>query len=277
MGVVLAEISIKRLEDVRRFHDAVVRNRRVHLEADIQRLESRMTSRRTESVVWEKRRQELMTTLSAHGAFDQYTKIQSELTRLQAEVEELKRHHDIAARIESAKTDLTLERAQPHKRLQLDHDEQEARIQEAVVLFEQFSRSLCEHEGTLSVNATERGPKFDLQVEGWRGSGIKLMQIFCFDMMLMVLMARRNLGLGFGFLIHDSHLFDGMDERQIGHALQIEAETCSQYVFQYIVTLNSGTLEHSDVRRVFDPTPHLLPVRLTDATETGGLFGFRFD
>ena len=142
-------------------------------------------------------------------------------------------------------------------------------------MFEQFSRSLCEHEGTLAINATDRGPQFDIQVEGYRGKGVKQMQIFCFDLMLMVLMTRR--GLGLGILIHDSHLFDGMDSRQVGHALQIGTETAAKYGFQYIVTLNSDTLELPDVRRTFDPTPYLLPVRLTDATESGGLFGFRFD
>ena len=84
-------------------------------------------------------------------------------------------------------------------------------------------------------------------------------------------------GIGPGFLIHDSHLFDGMDSRQVGHALQIGAETAAKYGFQYIVTLNSDTLELPDVRRSFDPSPYLLPIRLTDATESGGLFGFRFD
>ena len=37
--------------------------------------------------------------------------------------------------------------------------------------------------------------------------------IFCFDLMLADLATRR--GLSPGFLIHDSHLFDGVDERQV--------------------------------------------------------------
>lgn len=93
--------------------------------------------------------------------------------------------------------------------------------------------------------------------------------------MLTVLLTKR--GLGPGFLIHDSHLFDGMDSRQIGSALRIGAETSDEYGFQYIVTLNSDTLELPDVHKSFDPTPHIISVHLTDATETGGLFGLRFD
>lgn len=39
------------------------------------------------------------------------------------------------------------------------------------------------------------------------------MVIFCFDLTLAVLAHRH--GRGPDFLIHDSHLYDGVDERQI--------------------------------------------------------------
>ena len=55
------------------------------------------------------------------------------------------------------------------------------------------------------------GPK-DVWMVGRQG-------IFCFDMMLMLLSLRR--GRSPGFLVHDSHLFDGVDERQVGKALAI--------------------------------------------------------
>src|SRR5258705_9960023 len=45
---------------------------------------------------------------------------------------------------------------------------------------------------------------------------------FCFDLMLTEMNIRR--GRGPGFLIHDSHLFDGVDERQVAKALQLGAE-----------------------------------------------------
>ncbi|MFI0990424.1 DUF2326 domain-containing protein [Streptomyces exfoliatus] len=43
--------------------------------------------------------------------------------------------------------------------------------------------------------------------------GIASMVIFCFDRTLAVLAHRH--GRGPDFLIHDSHLYDGVDERQI--------------------------------------------------------------
>ena len=92
-------------------------------------------------------------------------------------------------------------------------------------------------------------------------------------MMLAVLWARRQLGPG--FLIHDSHLFDGMDSRQIAKAIEIGAEQAAANDFQYIVTLNSDVLGAAEFSQGFNPEQFVNPVRLTDATATGGLFGMR--
>jgi uncharacterized protein YydD (DUF2326 family) len=99
------------------------------------------------------------------------------------------------------------------------------------------------------------------------------MQIFCFDMMLMQLCTNR--GIGPRFLVHDSHLFDGVDERQAAKALQVGAELADALGFQYIVTMNSDDLQKTKSVG-FDFDKYLQDVKLTDAQETGGLFGFRF-
>jgi uncharacterized protein YydD (DUF2326 family) len=114
-----------------------------------------------------------------------------------------------------------------------------------------------------------------VKIEAARSKGINNMQIFCFDMMLMELAVKR--GRSPGFLIHDSHLFDGVDARQRAHALELGAERASKLGFQYIVTLNEDEIPSTEFRKGFNFDDYVNPVRLTDATETGGLFGFRFD
>jgi uncharacterized protein YydD (DUF2326 family) len=76
--------------------------------------------------------------------------------------------------------------------------------------------------------------------------------------------------------VHDSHLFDGVDERQVGRALAAGAQIAAKCGWQYLVTLNSDTLPKS-VPEGFDLAKHILPVQLTDSDEDGGLFGIRFD
>ena len=91
--------------------------------------------------------------------------------------------------------------------------------------------------------------------------------------MLMRLCAKR--GIGPGFLVHDSHLFDGVDGRQIASALKVGAETAEELGFQYIVTMNEDDA-FKETMPGFNVHDYTLPVVLTDAQDDGGLFGFRF-
>ena len=125
----------------------------------------------------------------------------------------------------------------------------------------------------MTVEETSNGPVFRFPMQGSRSKGIKNMQIFCFDMMLMRLCTRR--GIGPGFLVHDSHLFDGVDGRQIISALKVGAETAEELGFQYIVTMNEDDAFKERIDG-FDLGKYVLPVVLTDAREDGGLFGLRF-
>ena len=132
---------------------------------------------------------------------------------------------------------------------------------------------LYESAGSMTVDETSNGPQFQFPMQGSRSKGIKNMQIFCFDMMLMRLCAKR--GIGPGFLVHDSHLFDGVDGRQLVSALKVGAETAEELGFQYIVTMNEDDA-FKEKTPGFNVHDYTLPVVLTDAQEDGGLFGFRF-
>lgn len=91
--------------------------------------------------------------------------------------------------------------------------------------------------------------------------------------MLMRLCAKRQIGPR--FLIHDSHLFDGVYGRQVISALRLGSEISQELGFQYIVTMNEDGAFKETIDS-FDLNEHVLPTRLTDATDDGGLFGIRF-
>ena len=158
-------------------------------------------------------------------------------------------------------------------RLRRDFSEQNQRLTEAILAFEETSKHLYESAGSMTIEETANGPVFRFPMQGSRSKGIRNTQIFCFDIMLMRLCARR--GIGPGFLVHDSHLFDGVDGRQVISALKIGAKTAEELGFQYIVTMNEDDAFKETVEG-FDLRKYVLPVVLTDATEDGGLFGVRF-
>lgn len=271
--VILPDLVVKQLADVQKFHDAVIRNRRSHLQGEVEAAAQRIASRGDVMGTLDNRRREIVEILDSHGAIDQMTRLQGELSRQQAHVEDLRKRLELARQVEATQTDLTIERAQIHRRLTNDIAESGEILSEAIVAFEEFSQRISDHEGSLTIEVTDNGPEFSIQVEGGRSKGIKNMQIFCFDMMLAVLWSGRHAGPG--FLIHDSHLFDGMDSRQIGKAIEIGAEQSAKHGFQYIITLNSDVLDSAEFSDKFDPQGFVNPVRLSDALETGGLFGVR--
>lgn len=272
-GVTLPGLAVRRYDEVRSFHESVVRNRRDYLSGELEGAKDRIASRQQERQRLDQRRAQVMSVLQSHGALEQFANLQGEAGRLEAEVESLRQRFEFAEQLEGTKNELEIERNRLTIRLRRDFTEQRARLDEAILAFEETSNRLYESAGSMTVEETLNGPVFKFPMQGSRSKGIKSMQIFCFDMMLMRLCAKRNIGPG--FLVHDSHIFDGVDGRQIISALKVGAETARDLGFQYIVTMNEDDAFKEKIEG-FDLREFVLPVVLTDATENGGLFGFRF-
>jgi len=274
IGIVLPELVHKRLDEVRDFHTAIIRNRRIHQMGEIDDAQAAIDRRKMEMQQVDTRRLEIMNTLNSHGALDQYSKLQEELSRQQAIVEELKRKVTLAKQLDSDSTELTIERAQIRQRLTVDLDEKSDVLNDSILVFEEFSKRISDHEGSLVVEPKDNGPEFSVNVEGKESKGIRNMQIFCFDMTLAVRWSRLGSD-GPGFLVHDSHLFDGMDSRQVAKAIEIGAEQAEVNDFQYIICINSDQLDAAEFTKGFDPSIYRNPVEITDASESGGIFGMR--
>ncbi|MFL6196077.1 MAG: ABC-three component system protein [Thermoanaerobaculia bacterium] len=274
VGIELPGVVLQRFEAVARFHESVIQNRRTFLSGEITAAEQRLAKRRSEQSDLDYRRSDIMNVLQSSGALQQFSALQSELSRLDANVAGLRAKYDMAKQLESKKTELTMQRAKLSARLQHDLDERKNIVSEAILTFESISEELYEDPGSLTIDATENGPEFETIIQGKRSVGKNSMQIFCFDMTLAILNAGQRMP---GFLIHDSHLFDGADERQIAKALAIGAQKAEQHGFQYIVTMNTDDLPSlEEFPEGFLLEKYVNDVRLTDATENGGLFGFRF-
>lgn len=272
-GIVLPGAAIKRYDEVRSFHESVVRNRKDYLADELEAAKNRILERDTKKAQLDTRRADIMGVLESHGALEQFSSLQAQAARKEAEIETLQKRYEAAEQLEGNKNELEIERNRLVLRLRRDFAEQKSKLSEAILAFEETSKRLYESAGSMTIEETSNGPVFQFPMQGSRSKGIKSMQIFCFDMMLMRLCAKR--GIGPGFLVHDSHLFDGVDGRQVVSALKAGAETATEFGFQYIVTINEDDAfkEHIDG---FDLEEYTLPVVLTDAKEDGGLFGIRF-
>ena len=273
-GVVFPELVHRRFDDVRAFHESVVRNRRSYLDSELRSAENRINVRDQEMHSLDLRRSQIMSILKSGKALEQYANLQSELARREGTVAMLRGRYAAAQQLESEKTELDIERNQLLVRLRRDYEEQRETLDRAILAFEEVSEALYEKAGRLQIEPTLNGPQFSVAIEGARSKGISNMQIFCFDMMLMQVCVARKIGPG--FLVHDSHIFDGVDSRQVAKALQVGADLSARNGFQYIITMNSDMAPDDHVAG-FDISDFVLARRLLDDGADGGLFGVRFD
>ncbi len=274
-NVLLPELVRHRFEDVETFHRSVIKNRRLYLKDEIEQCKQRITARSAEQQRLALRRQEIVRILETTGALDDFKEIQREYAVKQAEVEDLRRQLTLIRQITRGKAELKESRQRLFVRLQQDIEERKPLLDHAALAFRMISSELYDAPGELRIEESDRGPVFDphLQHDGGQG-GVHNMATFCFDLALACVLSTR--GLGVGFLIHDSHIFDGVESRQRARAL-VQAKAMSErFGFQYLALLNSDEIPHSDLPRDFALDDHVLPVRLYDV-EGGGLFGFSFE
>jgi uncharacterized protein YydD (DUF2326 family) len=271
-GVVLPDLALRTFSDVKLFHESVIANRRSYLTSEIEAGRQRIVERERQKQTKDFERQRCFGLLRSHGALEQFLKLQAEFGKRVAELELLRRRFAAAEQIEEGLAKAKIKRQQLLLRLQQDYSEQSETLNKAIVAFQDISSELYENPSVFTPSETTNGPTFEVEVQAKRSPGIGHMQIYTFDMMLTQLLSAR--GLGPGFLIHDSHLFDPVDARQVGIALEASHQMATSIGVQYIATFNSDKeIEYS---RGFEIAPYVVPVKLTDETVTGGLFGIRF-
>jgi len=272
-GVVLPAMVRKRLEDVRSFHQQVVSNRREFLRREIERLRQAIAARDDQIGGLIKRRADLLSILRTHGALDEYTSLQQRHTQTVGEFEDVKQRLETLRKFEKGASALRIEREELLQEARSDYEERVALRQRAVSLFNANSEALYQVPGKLILDVGPNGFLFDVEIERSTSQGIEQMKVFCYDLMLAGLWAAKPVSPG--FLVHDSTIFDGVDERQVAQALQLAAARSENGGFQYICCLNSDLVP----RRDLDPNfafDGFVRLRLTDATEDGGLLGIRF-
>ena len=272
-GALLPANTLARFEQVAAFNESVVRNRRGYLDSERAEAMVRIDGRTGQIQEIDRRRGLVMGLLASGGALEHFNSLQKELSTRTAQVEGLRQRFEAAQRFESTKASLDRDRSDIQLRLQRDFAERRALLDRAIVVFERLSALLYEEgAGSLTISEGQNGVQFSIEMHAKRSKGISQMQIFCFDLTLMTICQG---GTAHASLVHDSHLFDGVDSRQVGSALALGANAATSLGFQYIVTMNSDALP-AELPEGFQPREYVLPILLTDAHDDGGLFGMRF-
>jgi len=272
-GVALDGNLKKNLEDLLNFHKHVVTNRKDFLSTEINRLKDIIAKREEENRHIIDERAELMMILKTHGALEEYTLLQKHHQNLVSELNDVESQISNLSRLESGRSSIVVEQELLQQDAQSDLKDRDIQKETAVLQFNRNSEFLYKAPGTLSINLTKTGYKFAVSIERAGSHGIGNMEIFCYDLLLGQLWAKKAHSPR--FLIHDSILFADVDERQVALAIELAAQESNDLGFQYICTLNSDNVPYNDFDDSFNFEKHVRQT-FTDATEDGCLFGMRF-
>ncbi|MEG4105092.1 ABC-three component system protein [Microcoleus sp. S13_C5] len=273
VGIELPGLVVRRLEEVEIFHRRLIENRRDFLSTEIERLRRDVSSR--ELLIREKteQRASLLEVLQTHGALEEYTRLQELYLEIVSNLNEINKRIEELNKFEEGKSALKIEKERLLQRARRDYQERRVQAEKARDLFNTNSRFLYDAPGRLIINVGDNGFQFNVEISRDGSEGIDNMKIFCYDLMLAQLWSERDPSPR--ILIHDSTIFDGVDERQVRFALELADRESRKCGFQYICTLNSDRVPYSEFAKDFN-FDSFVRLRLTDESDESGLLGIPF-
>ncbi len=274
-GIIFPDLLIKSIEEISQFHTAVIKNRQDYLASEMKKLDRQISSYDISIIAMSDKRKGLMIILQTHGALEEHFKLQQRLIEKQQALTAVISKISNLQRFEEGKSNLKIEKEDLLKKMRRDYNERKEIIDEAIAIFNKNSEFLYDEPGNLVIDVKDTGYKFRIDIKRSGSNGIDKMKVLCYDLTLSQL--KNNQNSKPDFLIHDSSIFDGVDERQIAKGLERAYALSEQYSFQYICTLNSDSIPKNDFSDGFiEKFENSIRLRLDDSTEEGGLFGFRF-
>jgi|SRR5215212_8068857 len=269
--VELSEDVRRTLADAQAFHSQVIANRRSYLHDEMEglRLEQERSDLEVEQLSAQRR--QLMEILETKHALEELNRLNERLSELRANLAEANAQISRLTEVQERQAALEIALRELSRDSQRELAEREPQWRDAIGLFASNTEALYGTPGELVIDLTDNGFAFDINIPRSGSHGIDHMKIFAFDLMLAQRWAAKPKSPG--TLWHDSELFDGVDERQVGAALQLAASQAASCGFQYFCSLNTDDLPAAEYLGDVEIAPILT---LTDASDDGGLFGIRF-
>lgn len=274
-GVFFQGSVLQPLSEVINFHKAIVTNRREYLHNEIVSLRKEISELNERIAKLSVQRSEMMKILETHGALTEYVLIQDRYAEAKQLLEDAKKRLESAEYIEDSKSRLKIENQELLIKSRQDYNERIQMREQAISLFKANTEFLYPEAGTLTIDLKESGYAFGVDIKSSRSQGVNYMKVFCYDMVLAELGCARDCYPD--FLVHDSTIFDGVDERQVARALMLAQLKCEELGFQYICLVNSDTIPYQEFDDEFTAQfDNNIVLRISDNQENGGLLGIRF-
>ena len=265
--------SKKTLNDVRVFHDNLIKNRREFLNVEILEIEKEITD--NDKLIESKgnERAKIMKILDSHNALDEFKLLQEEIYDEKIKLNDLKTYINKFYSIKEHEDELISEKNILKEKNRRDYEIKRQTWEESIKLFGENTKFLYGLTGELIIDLKE-AYNFKINFPKGDSRGVGKMEIFCYDLMLLEKNSKEK---NIDFLIHDSEIYSDVDSRQVAKAIELASRKCGDNL-QYIFTLNSDELERiiHDLPKDFNVDQYIR-LKLFDNIDEKHLLGFVFD
>ncbi|QNO13313.1 DUF2326 domain-containing protein [Alkalicella caledoniensis] len=272
----------KTLNDLERFYEKLVSNRKKRLLEQKNKFESEIAAKSQTANKLKNELDHLMKYLGDHQALDVFLSLSDKSAHLKTKLESLKKYQSLQLEYK--------EKLRDAEKIQLEQSEIAenflAEIETEINVLRDYFRSLAKRfypnaVAGLSVSNNDgenlQRYNIDAKIESDNSDGINNVKIFCYDMTLLFKGQNHNIN----FLFHDSRLFDGIDERQKAELFKIVYEEFVDSKKQYIATVNQNQL--NEIKDYLEPELFQKIINdntvltLTDDHESEKLLGITID
>lgn len=280
-NIYFSDKLIKNLDDLNKFHDNLITNRKKRLLEQKNELEIANKNYETEIDSLKNELDKLIGYLGDHQALDVFVELNKKRSDLNQELKKIqdfkqmqskfkKSENDIKRKLieESIKTNDLLETENSHL---TDFQHYFTNLVKKFYPNAITGLSIKNNEGDNSLRYS-----IDATIQSDSSDGINSVKIFCYDLSLLLYGQNHSVD----FLFHDSRLFDGIDERQKATIFKILYSEINNSGKQYIATINQNQLQ--EIKNHLEPeifkSIFSEPIlSLTDENDEGKLLGFTVD
>lgn len=281
-NVYFSESVTKRLDELERFYEALVTNRKKRLLEQKSRLEAEIKKLSEKSKQQKKELDRLMQYLGEHQALDVFVSLSNKISELNSKRDSLKKYQDLQSeykeKVRNADKYLISLAETTEKYLKQIKPE----VSKIVNYFRFLAKKFYPDSVAglkITTNDGDNQLLFDIdaKIESDTSDGINNVKIFCYDLTILFRGHNHNID----FIFHDSRLFDGIDERQKADMFRTAYDEFTNTSKQYIATINQNQID--EVKRLMtkEEFDNIIAkntiLTLTDESDSGKLLGIKVD
>lgn len=241
-AVEVSDLLKKSLDDVELFHANLIQTRSARLRGELRRNEEELRKKNNALETLGNKMDQLLAYLNTHGALEEYSAINRQLTDLKLRLNHIKEYQNMLRAFQTKLSDLKDQLIIENRRTDNYLVESEEKIKKLKQQYREMTKRFYPRKKSVLLIENNSGEnllrfKIDARIEDDSSDGVNEVKIFCFDFLLL-LQKMTN----FEFLFHDSRLLANMDPRQRTMLYRVAYDLCKENNFQYITTINEDAL-----------------------------------